>query len=385
MKKIISVLILAALLVGALCTAATAADSDKITVNLIYVEVKAPVDGASPVYSAKTNSAAYSVYDSDDGGAFRGGVIWEEEFDDDLDRGWTTFEEGKKYYVCVLVKLTEGYEVKTDDNGNPSVKAEINGKSAEVSWFTENGDDDILMLKYTFVAAVNQDKLISKAALIVPPPARDRAPSFVAYTDSEHFTIEDVVWHDATKGERLDENDVFLGGHEYTVYVTLKSDEGYAFVTDEDGIPTFVPTVNAIAADVRNYGSEKNGRTVVVSYYFPMIEEETTEEQTTATTEETTTAEETLPATTIVTTAEVVSTTEATTEPASTTAGTETSVTAETLSTASTQTTTKNASSAEVIVDPNAKTGCGSTIGAGAALFAALAVLVSAVAIKKKK
>ena len=382
MKKIFSVLILAAFIVGALSVTATAADGDKITVNLIYVDVTAPVDGAAPDNTARTKSVAYAVYDYSDG-AFQNGVIWEEEFDDDLDLGWTTFEEGKKYYVGVLIKLTAGYEVKSDENGNPSVKGEINGKSAEVSWFTELGDDDVLMLKYTFVASVNKDKQISKVALIVPPPASGRAPSFVAYTDSEHFTIEEVVWHDATKGERLDENDIFLGGHEYTAYVTIKSDEGYIFLIDEDGLPIFVPTVNGIAANVRNYGVEKDGKTVVVSYEFPMIEEETTEEQTTAVTEETT-AEATEPTTSEVTTAEVVSTTEATTEPTSTTSVIETSITAESLSTASTQTTTKSSSAVDIIVDPNAKSGCGSTIGAGAAIAAAFAVLVSAVVIKKK-
>ncbi|MBR7083417.1 MAG: hypothetical protein IKI51_05290 [Clostridia bacterium] len=393
MKKMIYALILAAFLVAALTVMATADESEEITVDLIAVEVTAPMDGNAPNHSAKVKSNAYYVLDDSEHSGFEGGVLWEEEFGDDLAPGLTLFEEGKKYSVCVLIKLREGYNVGIAGSGAPDVKATINGNDAIVWWYDNVGDNDLLVVEYIFTAAKKADKPIADVVVTVTPPSANEKPVYEAETESENYTVYDVVWHDVTKSERLDENDTFIGGHEYTVYVALIAEDGYVFAVDENGMPVFIPMLNGVLASARRYGIETNGKKIVVIYDFPAIPEASTNEVTTAeptTIDETTgstaeptaepTEEITHPSTYEATTEAVISTPEATT--ANTSETTEFIITPP--ATASTSTAAAEPTGS-IIVDLSSKDGCGSTLGAGASLAAVLALLITAAAVRKKK
>lgn len=393
MKKLISVLILAAFLAAVFSVFAAADETGETTVEMIAVEVTAPVGGAAPDHSAKVKSVAYYVYGEAESDGFEGGVLWEEESVDDISPSLTLFEEGREYSVCVLIKLSEGYNVGIADGGAPDVKATINGNDAIVWWHDDIVDSDIIALKYTFTAAKRPDKPIADVVVSVTPPSANEKPAYEAETESENYAVYDVVWHDVTKSERLDENDTFIGGHEYTVYVTVIADDGYVFAVDENGTPVFMPLLNGVLASARRYGMESDGKKIVVCYDFPAIPEASTNEVTTAeqTTAETTieptvkpTEEITQPSTYEATTGAVISTSEATTGP------TAASVSENTAPISTTPTTVQTSTAAaeptgSIIVDLSSKDGCGSTIGAGASIAAALALLITAAAVRKKK
>lgn len=394
MKKLISVLIISAFLAAALAVTATADESEKITVDLIAVEVTAPTDGATPDYSANVKSNAYYVYDELESGGFEGGVLWEEEFGEDIAPSLEHFEEGNKYSVCVLIKLYDKYKVKTFEDGSPNVKVTVNGNNAAIEWYEDADDDGVLLVNYVFTATKRADKPIADVTVSVTPPSTNEKPSYEAELGRENYTVYDVVWHDATKGERLDENDTFIGGHEYTVYVTLLADDGYVFAVNDNGMPVFSPLLNDVLATARRYGIETDGKRIVVCYDFPAIPEASTAEVTTAeqTTAEATTeataeptteptAEITQPTTYDVTTEAVTTTPEATAEPTTATPSESTAP----ITTAASTSTAAAEPTGSIIVDLGTKDGCSSTLGAGASLAAVLALLVTAAAVRKKK
>lgn len=202
---------------------------DKVAVTGIDV----PMLGEKPDTTGEVDSnASYKLHPEN-------GVVWWDVTsgtDQSVSQG-DTFIAGHQYAVdvCFMVKDSDSYRFKVDEDDCPDVTGTINGFASEnVSAMA----DTIATVRYVFTC--NGEDITSVAIADIDEPVAGVIPDFTASTAATGYTFKTgayypngVEWYDETAGESLyPEEDTFVAGHEYTVNVYLQTEVGYTFKTE---------------------------------------------------------------------------------------------------------------------------------------------------------
>jgi len=179
-------------------------------------DTTAEVDGDAK-YQLITNGITwYDVTNSSEGTMLTGGA---------------TFEANHIYAVdvCFKVKDNAVYRFKLDNMECPDVIGTVNGFAAE----NKSGQaDTVATIRYTFVA--NNAEIATVAVADIDEPIAGQKADFTAALGATGYRFATgydypygVEWVDNTIGASLSENDTFIGGHSYEVYVRVVLNDGY--------------------------------------------------------------------------------------------------------------------------------------------------------------
>lgn len=220
---------------------------DEVAVTGIDV----PVDNGDPDTTGEVDANA--KYKLHPGNAF----TWWDVTDgtESLLKAGDRFSAGKQYAVdvCFMVKDSDTYRFKLDEDDCPDVTGTINGLSAENK---SAKADTIATIRYVF--ACNGDDITSVVLSNIEEPVEGAQPDFDAmsgaigysfFEDSQQYPYG-VEWYDETAGsEWSPTEDTFVGGHQYTVTVRVKANTGYSF-KETNGELDVTATINGQSAEV---------------------------------------------------------------------------------------------------------------------------------------
>jgi len=293
MKRIISVLITIAVLMG--CAVTVVADSS-IQVKKVNVFADVPYAGRVADFSARAGADAaengYGVYYFNDfGDGSYSSVEWYDETAGcKLCRG-DTFVKGHDYRLRIGVTASPGYEFaygrSIADNGVSTYyssfdEVTLNGESVAIRHFINKDYKKYLYVEreYPAVTDVPAGAIVDEVTVKnVDYPMAGNAPDFDVTTSGDGYGLHEnsayaVNWY-AVKGEyliELDRDDVFTAGTTYRVYVTLKSNYGWRFKYDNPETPNLKSVkINELSADyASNYAYERDvfDKELKISYTF---------------------------------------------------------------------------------------------------------------------
>lgn len=202
---------------------------DEVAVTGIDV----PVVEAEPDTTGKVDDATnYQLHSVN-------GVVWYDVTNglEDALEGGDTFQAGHEYAVdvCFIVKDSDTYRFRLDEDDCPDVTGTINGFAAEN---VSAEADTIATIRYVFTC--NGADVTSVAIADIDEPVAGAIPDFTASTAAAGYTFKTgayypngVEWYDEAAGAALyPGEDTFVGGHEYTVRVYLQTQDGYTFKTE---------------------------------------------------------------------------------------------------------------------------------------------------------
>jgi len=160
-----------------------------------------------------------------------------------------TFIAGHQYAldICFKVKNSDTHRFKLDKDNCPDIIGTVNGLPAEnVSAVADN------VATIRFVFACNGEDITSVIISGIDKPIEGSKPDFLGmsaatgysfYTNAASYP-NGVEWYDETaEGAWSPTEDTFVGGHQYTVTVRIKANEGYDF-KEKDGELDITATLN---------------------------------------------------------------------------------------------------------------------------------------------
>ena len=228
------------------------------TISVVRIEgVVLPHVGSAPVYAASVpESAKYELdFSQDDAEEPHGTVYYIKNAVQWADRMnnmafGDIYVGGTDYAINVFVCAKEGYRFAE------FCDATVNGY--EASCLTDYIDARTAMITLYFERLPSVT--VSEAAVAVTAPKTGDQAVFAAVPQSAAYEVYDhssgafihgVAWYDKTAESYLKEGDAFVSGHEYRVYVTLRTaDAGYVFDRDPDGKSTVTGSINGMKCDV---------------------------------------------------------------------------------------------------------------------------------------
>ena len=175
-------------------------------------------------------------------------VYWEESTDGNT---WTkmasnaTFTVGKHYRASINVMTRSGNIFDIDAQIEPNVVATVNGYYAEVFRYPEEDPSELICVRYDF--GILNDNIIEQIDIdgVTEPvvgekPSYDCAISGSGYTINNAYSngtyvINGIAWYDVTDDKWVYPNDTFEIGHEYKVFIDVKTEDGYEFYTTSVG------------------------------------------------------------------------------------------------------------------------------------------------------
>ncbi len=227
--------------------------------------VAVPAPGAKPSYSAKVSTDANCRVSSESAGNIRNGVLWYDATEQRyLTPDQDVFIAGHRYRVFIDLVTGNGYEFATQSNGRFNVTATLNGEPADVQ---DTGDKELLTVTQAFSCG-QSDRIYEVSVYGLTKPAPGEKPSYgVKVSPDANYSVSNVstaktrngvLWYDATGQYYLTpEQDTFIAGHVYRVFVDLMTGNGYAFATLSDGHFDVRAALNGEAADVQDTGDEE--------------------------------------------------------------------------------------------------------------------------------
>lgn len=256
MKRIISILLSALMIVGVFALVPVSAGAATIIDSAEFTNVTEPVEGESPVFYAYSSShVSFGTKD----------IAWCNLTDMKDMTASDTFEAGKEYSFIVFIRPEEGYEFKTKTNDiyEPDFSATVNGKDAYVYSVSGHKSNGYIEIAYAFIAKEsdnpqNQGDTIAVMDISgVTEPEAGNNPVESA-TLSEGGILNDCGWFDKDIGDWLSTSDTFVDGHIYQFVAYVKAADGYKFRTLDDR-PNVLVTINGRAAAVTKvYGWAAN-------------------------------------------------------------------------------------------------------------------------------
>lgn len=267
MKKITALLVAVLLLAAAIPFGASAAM--RVIKVVSITNLRAPLAGAKPVYTADT-TADFSLLEYNMNDVAVNGIAWFDVAGDKYLKKTDTFEAGKIYEVHINVCSHLDTYFAVDNNNNPAVTATVNGKSAQVynmvpPSIADNKDPkNYLTIYYRFPACTTEN--VTRVGVVVTEPVSGDHPSFSAAASIiGNFRVTNdfnaagytngVVWEiknsDGTYS-KLANSDIFVAGKTYAVTVRVAADAGYVFPMDSNGHPYADCTVNGKKAYIYN-------------------------------------------------------------------------------------------------------------------------------------
>ncbi|MBE6917518.1 MAG: hypothetical protein E7470_06455 [Ruminococcaceae bacterium] len=212
--------------------------------QITHVDIKdvtAPKTGEEPKYYI---SCADESYDRLDFSSYfyAYGVAWLDSQDNIIKQNEHIFQPSTSYTVSITLKPTGDYIFAADEYDRPLVTATVNGKEAEVQKSTLA--DGCITVTYKFRKTESLE--LSKVEVQDIDPPKDGAfPDYTMtlgdttyapfYTSDDDVTKNSIQWFDLTTNKYMKVGvDKFIGGHEYAVFIYLKTTGGYTFKCDPD-------------------------------------------------------------------------------------------------------------------------------------------------------
>ena len=191
-----------------------------LPIHQVSVQITPPEPGASPSYELTLGGDGTMYCQSDFSNVFyKDGVLWEDaDTLETLRVNGSVFELGHSYRVYVELVPAAGYDFA------PDVECLFN-RILVSHTYTEDG---IFSLRYSFLPLEIE---IEEASATIREPVVGETPDFSpAVPEGAHYSLR-AEWGDLTPGfERLlDEDDVFLEGHTYTLELYFIPEECYSF------------------------------------------------------------------------------------------------------------------------------------------------------------
>lgn len=217
------------------------------TISDVALTIDTPKEHSTPDQSASCGNSSYKQALSGDN-MFDTPLQWQESSDGE---NWTTmdfadsFTIGRYYKVYIDVMPANGYKFALDPQIEPDVSATVNGYHATVSRYPEANPEELISVCYNF-GQLN-DNIIEQIDIDgVTEPVVDENPNYncaisgtgytinPAYSNST-YVINGICWRDITDDKWVYPSDTFQIGHEYKVFVDVKTENGYEFYTTAIG------------------------------------------------------------------------------------------------------------------------------------------------------
>ncbi len=229
-KKLLSLLLALALVLGLVPTAAAGAET---AITSVSVTIATPAVGSYADYQPYLpNDAHYYSDNRFDDDCRQNDVIWEDVTIEDgvelLEVGDACFEADHSYRVTVDLTAQSGYAF------SAATTATLNGAPAQTAMTGKQ-----LSVSYTFVLTA-EGVLISSVALSISEPEVGDAPDYdpivqagghCHFSDYNESPLQNgVAWFDKTANDYLTPGtDLFRPAHKYHVWLYLEPDSGYVF------------------------------------------------------------------------------------------------------------------------------------------------------------
>ncbi|MBE6565463.1 MAG: hypothetical protein E7655_09365 [Ruminococcaceae bacterium] len=212
-------------------------------ISEIELTIDPPKQNGKPDVSAFCGHSSYKQAPAGVN-AFNAPLQWQESNDGS---SWTvmnlndTFTVGYSYRVFIDVMPLNGYEFALDSQLDPNVTATLNGYSASVSRYPEDDPGKLISVCYDF--GILNDSIIEQIDIDgITEPVVGESPLYTCaiagngYTvnkayDNGTYAINGICWYDVTFDMWVRPKDTFQIGHEYKVFVDVKTENGYEFYT----------------------------------------------------------------------------------------------------------------------------------------------------------
>jgi len=201
----------------------------------------------------QNGTPAQSVESYDSGGGYipsvKYSLKWEASADGET---WTamtsnTFSTGTHYRATVSLQASQNYVFPLDPQNDPDLPATINGYSAEVLRCGEEDPSQFLSVRFNF--GLLNDNVIEQIDIdgIIEPVVGEK-PGYTCAISGNGYTINNaysngtdmvngIGWYDVTLDKWMRPNMTFQIGHQYKVFVDVKTEDGYEFYTTDSGVP----------------------------------------------------------------------------------------------------------------------------------------------------
>ena len=232
--------------------------------QITHVDIKdvtEPKTGEEPKYYVSCGDKSYDRHELSNV-YYAYGVAWLDAKENFMTRNKDTFLPSTAYTISITLKPTGYYIFAADEYDRPLVTATVNGKEAEVHKSTI--EDGCITVTYKF--RKTEPLEVSKVEVQGVDAPKDGA--FPDYTmtlgdttyapvdaGDDDVTKNSISWFDLTTNKYMKVGvDKFVGGHEYSVFIFLKTTGDYTFKqgADEDTC--------AVTAKI-------NGKTAIVDGY----------------------------------------------------------------------------------------------------------------------
>ena len=214
----------------------------------IELTIDPPKQNGTPDQTVACGDYAYKQATGNDNMWDDVDVYWEESTDGET---WTqmasndTFTVGYHYRAAVNVMTRNGNIFDIDAQIEPNVVATVNGYYAEVFRYPEEDPSALICVRFDF--GILNDNVIEQIDIdgVIEPvvgenPNYSCAISGTGYTvntayDNGTYAINGMCWYDVTFDMWMKPNMTFQIGHEYKVFVDVKTEDGYEFYTTSVG------------------------------------------------------------------------------------------------------------------------------------------------------
>lgn len=214
----------------------------------IELTIDPPKQNGTPDQTVACGDYAYKQATGNDNMWDDVDVYWEESSNGQT---WTkmasnsTFTVGKHYRASVDVMTRNGNVFDIDAQIEPNVVATVNGYYAEVFRYPEEDPSELICVRFDF--GILNDNIIEQIDIdgVIEPvvgehPNYSCAISGTGYTvntayDNGTYAINGMCWYDVTFDMWMKPNMTFQIGHEYKVFVDVKTLDGYEFYTTSVG------------------------------------------------------------------------------------------------------------------------------------------------------
>lgn len=218
--------------------------------------IEEPVAGYTPVFSAVADDPdiyhVFTDFATETSNTYAiDGVSWYDRNTASYLTPSDKFRSGHSYTCAVYLLPNTGctFPSKTDDNGVLDIKGTLNGRNAgnlrnNIGRLMDTGG---VLVSYTFKVGEYTPMLYTFSADDIVYPRPGKKPSYTAtpgkftklctdHHSADMFNFYDgVMWYDKTESRRLEQDDTFIEGHDYSVDVVLETTNGCQFnFTDEE-------------------------------------------------------------------------------------------------------------------------------------------------------
>ncbi len=188
----------------------------------------------------------------------------------------TPFVAGKYYKFVVEMQTKSGYTFPTlvsYDDCEPYIWVKVNGNYTKAHKTYDMDPDHYVTITYEF-GLCNDSEIQNIVIDNVTEPIGGEKPTYTAtvrgsgyhvdteytrYVDDympwpipenerEYYIVNGIGWFDLTSGDWLCSHERFVPGHEYTIYVSLKTEDGYEFKLNKYYEVEYTASINGFVA-----------------------------------------------------------------------------------------------------------------------------------------